>query len=73
MRTKIQISETEEELKRLLSQSTDGHIREKLQALYWLKSKKLSTVLQVANLLGRHRKLKIVGVVGWVERSETQH
>ena len=46
MRTKIYILETESELKRLLSQETDGRIKEKLQALYWLKTKKLSRTVQ---------------------------
>ena len=64
MRTKIQISETEEELKRLLLQSTDSRIKEKLQALYWLKTKKLYTVTQIADLLGRHR----VTVERWLDQ-----
>lgn len=55
MRTKTQILETESELKKLLSRETDGRIKEKLQALYWLKTKKLYTIGQIAELLGCHR------------------
>lgn len=55
MRTQIKILETDRELKRLLSQENDGKIKERLQALYWLKSKKIYTITQVANLLGHHR------------------
>ncbi|NES77698.1 MULTISPECIES: helix-turn-helix domain-containing protein [Okeania] len=55
MKTKTQILETESELKKLLSQETDGHIKEKLQALYWLKTKKLYTIGEIAELLGCHR------------------
>ena len=68
MRTKIQISETEAELKRLLLQCTDGRIKEKLQALYWLKTKKLYTVTQIADLLGRHR----VTVERWLNQYQKQ-
>ncbi len=62
MRTRIYILETESELKRLLSQETDGRIKEKLQALYWLKTKKLYTIIQIADLLGCHR----VTVQRWI-------
>ena len=55
MRTKTQILETESELKKLLSQETNGRIKEKLQALYWLKTKKLYTIGQIAESLGYHR------------------
>lgn len=68
MRTKIQISETEAELKRLLLQCTDSRIKEKLQALYWLKTKKLYTVTQIADLLGRHR----VTVERWLNQYQKE-
>lgn len=55
MRTKIDIKETERELKRLLSRENDSKIRDKLQTLLWLKTKKLYTVTQIANLFGCHR------------------
>ncbi|MCL2930844.1 MAG: hypothetical protein MGG11_00630 [Trichodesmium sp. MAG_R03] len=54
MRTKTQILETESE-KKLLPQETDTRIKAKLQALYWLKTKKLYTIGQIAELLGCHQ------------------
>ncbi len=55
MRTQIEIKETETELKRLLSRENDSKIRDKLQTLLWLKTKKLYTVTQIANLFSCHR------------------
>ena len=68
MKTQLKIPETERELKRLLSQENDGKIKEKLQALYWLKTKKLSSITQAANLLGRHR----VTVQRWLNEYKKQ-
>jgi hypothetical protein len=48
---KINFTETEEELKALLGKVKNAHRQEKLQALYWLKTKTVETVLSVAFLL----------------------
>jgi hypothetical protein len=45
---KIEIRETEEELKTLLMKAKDAHSHEKLQVLYWLKTQTLETVLSAA-------------------------
>lgn len=42
-------------LKALLNNQTSPLKKEQLQALYWLKSKKVETVEHIASLLGRHR------------------
>jgi len=45
---KIEIRETEEELKALLGREKDAHRHEKLQVLYWLKTQTVETVLSAA-------------------------
>jgi hypothetical protein len=45
---KIEIRETEEELKALLGREKDAHRHEKLQFLYWLKTQTVETVLSAA-------------------------
>lgn len=52
---KIEIVESEGTLKSLLTKQTSPLKKEQLQALYWLKSKKVETVEHIASLLGRHR------------------
>jgi putative transposase len=52
---KIEIRETEEELKTLLRKAKDAHSHEKLQVLYWLKTQTVETVLSAALRLGKHR------------------
>ena len=52
---KIEIRETEEELKALLGREKDAHRHEKLQVLYWLKTKTVDSVLSAAVRLGKHR------------------
>jgi hypothetical protein len=44
---KIEIRETEEELKALLGREKDAHRHEKLQVLYWLKTQTVETVVVV--------------------------
>lgn len=51
----IEIRETEEELKALLGREKDAHRHEKLQVLYWLKTKSVETVLSASVRLGKHR------------------
>ena len=45
---KIEIWETEEELKALLGREKNAHRHEKLQVLYWLKTQTVETVLSAA-------------------------
>ncbi|MGL5076046.1 MAG: IS630 family transposase [Waterburya sp.] len=52
---KIEIEETEEILKELLKQQKEGKKRERLQMLYWLKTRQAETVDHLAVLLGYHR------------------
>jgi putative transposase len=52
---KIEIRETEEELKLFLRREKDAHRHEKLQVLYWLKSQTVDSVLSAAVRLGKHR------------------
>ncbi|NQE37857.1 helix-turn-helix domain-containing protein [Microcoleus asticus] len=52
---KIEIRETEEELKVLLRREKDAHRHEKLQVLYWLKTQTVDSVLSAAVRLGKHR------------------
>ena len=44
----IEIRETQEELKALLRQEKDATRHEKLQVLYWLKTKTVDSVLSAA-------------------------
>ena len=52
---KIDIRETEEELKALLRKEKDATRHEKLQVLYWLKTQAVDSVLSAAVRLGKHR------------------
>jgi transposase len=52
---KIEIRETEEELKALLRKEKDVTCYEKLQVLYWLKTQTVDSVLSAAVRLGKHR------------------
>ncbi|MEG4110225.1 helix-turn-helix domain-containing protein [Microcoleus sp. S13_C5] len=52
---KIDIRETEEELKGLLRKEKDATRHEKLQVLYWLKTQAVDSVLSAAVRLGKHR------------------
>jgi hypothetical protein len=50
---KIEIRETEEELKALLGREKDAHRLEKLQVLYWLKTKTVDSVLSASVRRGK--------------------
>jgi transposase len=52
---KIDIVETEETLKTLLSKAEKVEEKEKIQVLYWLKTKTVDSVSAIAVFLGRHR------------------
>ena len=61
---KIEISESEAELKELLRQEKTGSGKERIQVLYLLKTKKAKTVTEAAEMLGRNR----VTVQDWLEK-----
>ncbi|MEG4207961.1 helix-turn-helix domain-containing protein [Microcoleus sp. Pol7_A1] len=52
---RIEIVETPEELKDLMHQEKDAVRQEKLLVLYWLKTKRVDSVLSAAVRLGKHR------------------
>ena len=52
---KIAILETVEELKDLLSLINNQKVKERIQMLYWLKSKQVESENAIANLTGKHR------------------
>jgi len=52
---KIEIRESEVELKQLLGQAKTGSEKERLQVLYLLKTKKALSVTKAAEIVGRNR------------------
>jgi transposase len=52
---KIEITETAYELKKLLKLTENQETKERVQALYWLKSSQVKTTEEIANLIGKHR------------------
>jgi transposase len=52
---KIEISETVDQLKELLKSTENHEVKERIQALYWLKSEQAKTTVEIAFLVGRHR------------------
>ena len=52
---KIQIDESTETLKKLLFQEKKVETKEKIQALYLLKTKSVESVQYLATIIGRHR------------------
>lgn len=52
---RIEISETVDELKELLKSTENHQVKERIQALYWLKSEQVKTTVAIASLGGRHR------------------
>jgi transposase len=52
---KIDIVESEETLKALLLKAEKVEEKEKVQVLYWLKTKTVDSVSAIAVFLGRHR------------------
>ena len=61
---KINITETADELKRLLKQQKIAYAKERIQALYLLKSQQVETVQHLAVVLGRGR----ITVQRWLKR-----
>ena len=66
-RVKIEISESAETLKTLLKKAKNPQEKEKIQTLYWLKTKTVTTVKQIAIMLGRNR----VTVQKWLRKYRT--
>ena len=52
---KLNITESEEELKKLLGQQKTASDKERIQLLYLLKSKQAITIQDASKILGRHR------------------
>lgn len=52
---KVKIEESERELLELLKQAENQEVKERIQALYWLKSKQVESTGAIASLIGRHR------------------
>ena len=52
---KLDILESAEELKEILSQQTELKLKQKVQALYWLKIGAADTIEYISILLGCHR------------------
>ena len=61
---KLEITESESELKKRLSQEKTGSGKERLQLLYILKTKKAKTIKEAAELVGRNR----VTVQDWLTK-----
>ncbi|MBD1996594.1 helix-turn-helix domain-containing protein, partial [Leptolyngbya sp. FACHB-541] len=61
---KLEISESEEDLKGLLREQKTASGKERIQLLYLLKSRQAATIQQAAQLLGRNR----VSVQKWLRR-----
>lgn len=66
---KINVTQSEHTLKALLHQQPSARHKERIQALYWLKSAQVTTRLELARLLGRgestvYRWLKLYQVGG---------
>jgi putative transposase len=52
---KIEIVESEEKLLELLKQAENQEVKERVLALYWLKTGQVESVGAIAALVGRHR------------------
>ena len=65
---RLEISESEEELKELLGKQKTGSDKERVQVLYLLKSKQAPTVQAAAELIGRNRSTVQEWLRGYRER-----
>ena len=52
---KIEIAETVETLQQVLTQQKTAKMQQRVQVLYWVKTKQAETVDHLATLVGRHR------------------
>lgn len=64
---KIEITESAETLKKLLKNASTPQEKERIQTIYWLKTKTVETVKQIAIMLGRNR----VTVQKWLRKYRT--
>ena len=64
---KIEITESIDTLEKLLTNARTAQEKEKIQTIYWLKTKTVSIVQQIAIMLGRHR----VTVQTWLREYRT--
>ena len=64
---KIEISESCQTLKELLKNAHTPQEKERIQTIYWLKTKTVETVKQIAIMLGRNR----VTVQKWLRKYRT--
>ena len=65
---KVEILETVDELRELLKSTENQEVKERIQALYWLKSGQVQTTREIANLIGKHR----VTVSRWLSNYRTE-
>ena len=65
---KVEILETVDELRELLKSTENQEVKERIQALYWLKSGQVQTTRAIANLIGKHR----VTVSRWLSNYRTE-
>ncbi|WP_157259892.1 helix-turn-helix domain-containing protein [Chamaesiphon minutus] len=61
---KIEIAETEQELKKMLAIEKSGANKERIQVLYLLSSKQVKTIKEAASIIGRNR----VTVQDWLTK-----
>ena len=65
---KVEILETVDELRELLKSTENQEVKERIQALYWLKSGQVQTTRAIANLINKHR----VTVSRWLSNYRTE-
>ncbi|HRX71847.1 MAG TPA: IS630 family transposase [Candidatus Competibacteraceae bacterium] len=56
---KIEIKESEEELKEMMNQQTHARFLERLQMLYWIKTKQFESLQETADRLGRSKSVLV--------------
>lgn len=54
--SKLEIKESSDQLKHIMNQQTDVHKREKIQALYLLKSGRCEKIIDIADIVGKGEK-----------------
>ncbi len=64
---KIEITESAETLKKLLTKASTPQEKERIQTIYWLKTETVKTVKEIAIMLGRNR----VTVQKWLRKYRT--
>jgi transposase len=64
----IEITESTEELKRIMNEQTRAKFRERLQILYWIKTELFESLQQLADHLGRSKSV----IVKWLKIYRTQ-